>query len=71
MYLGEGRFTDDPIPEDSFGCAGVVEIPGLQDTLQAIGCAGFRHHVTVAPGHVAAAAAEALERYLGYDVMRV
>ena len=30
FYLGEGRFTDDPIPDDFFGCAGVAEIPGLQ-----------------------------------------
>ena len=27
FYLGEGRFTSDPIPEDFFGCAGVAEIP--------------------------------------------
>ena len=27
FYLGEGRFTDDPIPDDFFGCAGVAEIP--------------------------------------------
>ena len=30
FYLGEGRFTSDPIPEDFFGCAGVAEIPGCR-----------------------------------------
>ena len=28
-YLGEGDFTNDPIPAEFFGCAGVAEIPKL------------------------------------------
>jgi L-fucose isomerase-like protein len=71
FYLGEGRFTDDPVPADFFGCAGVAEIAGLQDALQKIGYAGFRHHVSVTPGSVSGPVAEAFEKYLGYDVMRV
>jgi L-fucose isomerase-like protein len=71
FYVGEGRFTDDPVPADFFGCAGVAEIPWLQAALQKIGYAGFRHHVSVAPGRVSAPVAEAFEKYLGYDVMRV
>jgi L-fucose isomerase-like protein len=71
FYVGEGRFTDDPIPADFFGCAGVAEIANLQAALQKIGYAGFRHHVSVAPGRVSAPVAEAFEKYLGYDVMRV
>ena len=67
-YLGEGRFTDDPIPPDFFGCAGVAEIPDLQTKLQTIGYLGHRHHVSVAPGRVAAPVREAFERYLGYEV---
>ncbi len=68
FYLGQGRFTEDPIPEDFFGCAGVAEIPNLQNTLQTIGYTGFRHHVSVAPGHVMEPTAEAFCKYLGYDV---
>ena len=68
FYLGEGRFTNDPIPEDFFGCAGVAEIKDLQSNLQTIGYLGHRHHVSVAPGHVAAPVADAFERYLGYHV---
>ncbi len=68
FYLGEGRFTEDPIPAEYFGCAGVAEIPNLQNTLQTIGYAGFRHHVSVAPGHVMEPTAEAFCKYLGYDV---
>ncbi len=67
-FLGQGRFTADSIPRDFFGCAGVAEIPGLQDVLQKIGLAGYRHHVSVTPGHVQEPVREAFERYLGYDV---
>ena len=68
FYLGEGRFTADPIPEEFFGCAGVAEIPGMQDVLLRIGREGHRHHVSVTPGSVAAPVREALTRYLGCDV---
>ena len=51
-YVGEGQFTDDPL--ETFGGAGVVEIPRLQDLLRYICERGFEHHVaanfsTVAP----------------------
>lgn len=71
FYLGEGRFTNDPIPPDFFGCAGVAEFPDLQRTLQTIGYLGHRHHTSVTPTHVAAPVIEAFEKYLGYDVVRV
>ena len=67
-FLGQGRFTKDPIPKDYFGCAGVAEIPNLQDVLLSIGNAGFRHHVSVTPGHVSDPVREAFEKYLGYSV---
>jgi L-fucose isomerase-like protein len=66
--LGEGAFTDDPIPAEFFGCAGVVEIEGLQKVMLHLGQNGYRHHVSVTGGHVAAPAAEALVRYLGFEV---
>jgi len=67
-YIGQGRFTPDPIPEDFFGCAGVAHIPNLQDALQTIGHLGHRHHTSVTPGQVLEPLSEALNRYLGYDV---
>lgn len=69
FYLGQARFTGDPIPDDFFGCAGVAQFDDLQDVLQRIGYAGFRHHVSVSPGHVREAVQEAFEKYLGYDVI--
>jgi L-fucose isomerase-like protein len=71
FYLGEGRFTKDSIPADFFGCAGVAQVPNLQDALQTIGYLGHRHHTSATPGHVAAPVAEAFEKYLGYEVTRV
>ncbi len=68
FYLGEGRFTDDPIPDDFFGCAGVAEIPNLQQGLQTIGYLGHRHHVSCTSGHVLEPVHEALTHYLGHDV---
>ncbi len=70
-YLGEGRFTDDPIADDYFGCAGVAEIEGLQKKLQTIGYEGHRHHTSVSVGQYAAPVAEAFEKYLGYRVTRL
>jgi len=68
LYIGEGSITDDPIPNDFFGCAGVAEIPRLQDLLVKIGQAGHRHHVSLTTGHVMAPMREALGHYLGFDV---
>src|SRR5208283_1020384 len=42
-YTGEGRFTDDPL--NTFGGAGVVQIPHLQRLLHYICENGFEHHV--------------------------
>jgi len=68
FYLGEGRFTKDRVPEDFFGCAGVAEIPRLQDVLLHVGLEGHRHHTSVTPGHVMRPLKEALRRYLGFEV---
>ncbi len=68
-YLGTGRITEDEIPTSFFGCAGVAQVDELQNKLQRIGYGGFRHHVAIAPDHVAAPTAEALEKYLGYEVL--
>lgn len=71
FYLGQGQFTNDPIPANFFGCAGVALIANLQDALQKIGYAGHRHHVGVTPGTVVEPIKEAFGRYLGYDLMLV
>jgi L-fucose isomerase-like protein len=68
MYLGEGRFTHDPLPPDFFGVAGVAEIPRLQDVLLHVGTNGHRHHVSVTPGRVQRPLAQALGHYLNFEI---
>jgi len=67
-YVGEGRFTDDPL--ETFGGAGVVEIPNLQKLLRYICENGFEHHVAANMSKVGSAVYEAGTRYLGWDIHR-
>jgi L-fucose isomerase-like protein len=67
-YTGEGEFTDDPL--ETFGGAGVVRIPRLQELLNFICEQGLEHHVAANLSSVAAAVHEASTRYLGWDVVR-
>ncbi len=68
LYLGEGRFTNDPIPENYFGVAGVAHIRNLQDVLLHVGVNGHRHHVSITEGCVQEPMREALGNYLGFEV---
>jgi L-fucose isomerase-like protein len=65
-YVGEGRFTDDPLK--TFGSRAVVEIPDLQTLMQYVCKNGFEHHVAINKGNTAAILAEAFETYFGFDV---
>ena len=65
-YVGEGRFTDDPL--ETFGGAGVVEIPRMQDLLRYICENGFEHHVAANFSTTAGAVYEAAKKYLGWDM---
>jgi L-fucose isomerase-like protein len=67
-YVGEGRFTDDPL--NTFGARAVVEVPQLQKLLRYICRHGFEHHTAVSMSQCAASVAEAFETYLGWDVHR-
>src|SRR5207249_10986139 len=65
-YTGNGRFTDDPL--ETFGGAGVVEIPGLQKLLRYICEKGFEHHVAANFSSAAPAVHDAAARYLGWHM---
>ena len=65
-YSGSGRFTDDPL--ETFGGAGVVEIPGLQKLLHYICENGFEHHVAANFSSVAPMVHEAAIRYFGWQM---
>jgi L-fucose isomerase-like protein len=65
-YIGEGRFTDDSL--ETFGGAGVVEIPRLQELLRFICERGFEHHTSANLSTVSASVHEAAKTYLGWDL---
>jgi L-fucose isomerase-like protein len=65
-YLGEGRFTDDPLT--TFGGAGVVEIPRMQALLAHICNEGFEHHVAASLSSTATAVHEAATKYFAWDI---
>ena len=71
VYIGEGEFTKDTIEDGFFGCGGVARIENLQEKLYKIGYNGYRHHVSVSPGHFAEAMREACVRYLGYEITEI
>jgi L-fucose isomerase-like protein len=63
-YTGAGKFTDDPL--ETFGGAGVAEIPQLQKLLKYICREGFEHHVAANFSDVSKSVHEAA-RYLGWE----
>jgi L-fucose isomerase-like protein len=65
-YVGDGAFTNDAL--NTFGGAGVVEIPRLQNLLHYICENGFEHHVAANFSTVAGAVHEAAVRYLGWQM---
>ncbi len=65
-YVGDGRFTTDPL--ETFGGAGVVEIPRMQSLLHYICEQGFEHHVAANLSTVAAAVHEATTKYFGWNM---
>jgi L-fucose isomerase-like protein len=65
-YVGEGEFTDDPLK--TFGTRAVARVPELQTLMHIICQNGFEHHAAMNRSHTAAPIAEALGRYLGWEV---
>jgi L-fucose isomerase-like protein len=65
-YSGGGKFTDDPL--ETFGGAGVVEIPEMQKLLRYICENGFEHHVAANFSTVAPVVHEAATNYCGWEM---
>ncbi|MGH9607296.1 MAG: L-fucose/L-arabinose isomerase family protein [Terracidiphilus sp.] len=64
-YVGEGEFTDDPLK--TFGTRAVVKVGELPRLMHIICQNGFEHHAAMNGSHCAAAVAEALGHYLGWE----
>lgn len=67
-YVGEGRFTDDPLT--TFGSRAVVEVPELQALMRYICKNGFEHHAAMNGSQCAAVLADTMETYLEWPVYR-
>lgn len=67
MYASEAEFTNDVIEADYFGCAGVCEIPDLENKLIKLARGGFKHHTSIGVGHMKEILKEAFTTYLGYE----
>ena len=67
VYASEAEFTDDPIEDAYFGCAGVCEVPNMQDKMIRLARGGFKHHTSVGVGHMKDVLKEASTTYLGYE----
>ncbi|HTU45104.1 MAG TPA: L-fucose/L-arabinose isomerase family protein [Bryobacteraceae bacterium] len=65
-YVGDGHFTNDPL--ETFGGAGVVEIPRLQSLLHYICEQGFEHHTAANLSHSSRIVHEAGTKYLGWEM---
>ncbi len=65
-YVGEGDFTNDPLR--TFGTRAVAQIPQLQRLMRFICSNGFEHHTAMNASHCATPLAEALDKYLNWDV---
>src|SRR5260370_31996717 len=60
--VGDGRFTEDSL--QTFGGAGVVEIPRMQDLLRYICEQGFEHHTAANLAHTSSIVYEAATKYM-------
>jgi L-fucose isomerase-like protein len=67
-FFGDAHFTSDAL--DTFGTRAVVHIPHLQQLMQFICLNGFEHHAAMTTTHCATPVAEALGKYLSWDVHR-
>lgn len=67
-YLGEGKFTDDPL--ETFGGVAVCEVKDLNGLMRHISKNGYEHHVALAQAACADVLEEALGNYMGWQVYR-
>lgn len=65
-YLGEGKFTNDPLP--TFGGVAVCEVPNLNGLMRYLTQNGYEHHVALVQDTVADILEEALGNYMGWEV---
>ena len=66
-FAAEGEFTDDPIEDAFFGSGKVVYKKGMDGIANYMANNGYKHHLCVTHGKIAAIVLEAFTKYLGYE----
>jgi len=76
FYVGVGKVTDDKLPEEYFGSAGIAEIKNAQDVYLNIGKLGMKHHFSMSrvdpkdnPDKIADKMIADLRQHKGYKVI--
>ncbi|MBO5010736.1 MAG: hypothetical protein J6D20_08585 [Clostridia bacterium] len=67
-FLTDAKFTDDPIEKEFFGSGKVVKKDGINEVANYMATYGYKHHLAVTFGNFKSCIAEALGKYLGYEV---
>ncbi|MBR2358013.1 MAG: hypothetical protein IKD10_01215 [Lentisphaeria bacterium] len=67
--LDKGKFTEDELPSEFFGCGGVAEFENFQKKLRTMLRHGFPHHMSLSYGDSFTALEEAFYSYLGYETI--
>lgn len=67
-FVTEGKFTEDELEKEFFGCGAVFEKKNAGEMLNYMAKNGYRHHVGIAKGNFGAAIEEAFNNYLGYEI---
>ncbi len=70
-FVTEGRFTDDPIEKSFFGCGKVVQKENINAISNYMATNGYKHHLAVTFGELGEVIAEALSKYLGYEIEKI
>ncbi|MBO4304288.1 MAG: hypothetical protein J6A21_06850 [Lentisphaeria bacterium] len=71
FFLDNGRFLEEQLPADFFGCGGIAEFDHLQEKMVSLLRYGFPHHVSLSYGDHYEVVREAVESYLRYDLVRL
>ena len=70
-FITEGKFTDDPIEEEFFGCGKVVMKENINNLSNYMANNGYKHHLAITYGECKDIITEAFSKYLGYKIEEV
>lgn len=70
-FVSEGKFTDDKIEENFFGCGKVLQKENINEISNYMANNGYKHHLAITFGNCAEIIQEAFCKYLDFDSVRL